>query len=306
MARPPRETALNRRTQAILPVAEMAATLASVFDPRQRYPVEEFREAWKNLMCYDEHTWGANNSIAQPDKEFVTLQWEVKQSFAWRAHWAAKDLLTRSLNRLVQHIGRDGRMLYVFNPDVWPRTDLIEAKLNTGQSLVDPSSAREVDADTVTERDGYRVIRFLARDVPALGYRTYSVRQQPPSAKPAVQKPSATILESRYHRVEVDAVTGVIKSLRDKALERELVDSAAPYGLNQMLYVSGASGRAFCRTSRCCPHPISRSPSRSRAVESRRSVRLMASASTYGAAPSISLRSRPRSPSTMISRAWTS
>lgn len=220
------ETALNRDTQRLLPAAEMAGALAAALDPRLRYPAEEFREAWKNLMFYDEHTWGAYSSISQPDKEFVTRQWEVKRSFAWRAHWAAKDLLTRSLNRLVQHIGRDGRMIYVFNPDVWPRTDVVQVELNRGQGVGEP-------LDTVVERDGYRVARFLARDVPPLGYRTYPVR--PEQATPAPASGSGRQIESRYYRVRLDPVTGAIASLYDKELGKELADGP----LNELLYVSG-------------------------------------------------------------------
>ncbi|MBI3697629.1 MAG: hypothetical protein HY238_22695, partial [Acidobacteria bacterium] len=233
-----RETAVNRETQRLLPVAEMASALACSLDPRLRHPAEEFREAWKNLMFYDEHTWGAHTSIRQPDREFVTRQWEVKQSFAWRAHWAAKDLLTRSLNRLVQHIGRDGPMLYVFNPDVRPRTDAVQVELNLGQYVVDWGSGREVELDTVLERDGYRVARFLARDVPALGYRTYSVRNRPAQAA-APDSSRSSEVESRYYRVRLDPRTGAIASVFDKELVRELADASAPYKLNELLYASG-------------------------------------------------------------------
>ena len=50
-------TTLNRHSQQILPLAETLSGLATLFEPRFRYPAEDFRAAWKNVMFYDEHTW---------------------------------------------------------------------------------------------------------------------------------------------------------------------------------------------------------------------------------------------------------
>lgn len=42
----------------------------------------EFAAAWRNVILYDEHTWGAHNSISEPDLAFVKGQWAIKQRFA--------------------------------------------------------------------------------------------------------------------------------------------------------------------------------------------------------------------------------
>ncbi|MBM3499128.1 MAG: hypothetical protein FJX74_10710, partial [Armatimonadetes bacterium] len=49
-------------------------------------------------------------------------------------------------------------------------------------------------------------------------------------------------LENEHLRVTFDAQTGGIASLLDKATGRECVDPAAPYTLNEYLYVSGGDG----------------------------------------------------------------
>ena len=75
-------TAVHRRTQQLLPVAETSSSFATMFEPRFRYPVEDFRAAWKNVLFYDEHTWGAYNSISQPERAGAQQQWEIKESYA--------------------------------------------------------------------------------------------------------------------------------------------------------------------------------------------------------------------------------
>jgi len=60
-----------------------------------------------------------------------------------------------------------------------------------------------------------------------------------PGASGAAGKPATTTLESPYYRIELDAETGSVRSVFDKALGRELVDLHSPYRLGQYIYVTG-------------------------------------------------------------------
>jgi hypothetical protein len=157
------ETALNRDTQRLLPAGEMFAALASALDSGLRYPSEEFRDAWKDVLFYDEHTWGANVSISQPDRQFVADQWENKRAHAERSRWAAKDLLSRSLNPLVQFISVDGATLFVMNPEPWERTGVVEVELDQNRGLTNVETGVEVPLDIVTLKPGFVHGRFLGK-----------------------------------------------------------------------------------------------------------------------------------------------
>ncbi|MFN0167726.1 MAG: polysaccharide lyase family protein [Bryobacteraceae bacterium] len=234
------ETTLNRDSQRMLPAAEMASALSTAFDPRMRYPVEEFREAWKNLMFYDEHTWGGSQSVSAPDRKEVLAQWDVKRSYAMRANWAATDLLARSLNRLVQNISVDGPALFVFNTEPRDRDDLVEAQISGNQQIVDPRTGEPVPVDVVFSQPGYRFVRFVAEKVPAMGYRAYPVRRGPsPMAAGQKTDNSQWKIESKFYTVEIDPVTGGVARLTDRETGRDLVDSRSPYKINEMLYVTG-------------------------------------------------------------------
>ena len=85
-----RETAINRTAAERLVQAE---TLWAMFNPRH-YPAAEFADAWRNVILYDEHTWGAGNSISEPDKPNVKDSWKIHQDFALDADAQSLKLLS--------------------------------------------------------------------------------------------------------------------------------------------------------------------------------------------------------------------
>lgn len=235
-------TTLNRQTQQILPAAETAAALATIFAPRNRYPAEDFRSAWKNVMFYNEHTWGAHNSIAQPARQFVERQWEIKESYATRANLDARNLLARGGNRLAQQIAVDGSSILAFNWQNRPRTAPLEVELNSGEQLVDLAENAVVPMDVYAEQDGWRKVRFVARDVPPMGYKAFAIRGLDAAAHTVNEERKGDTIENEFYRLTVDPQTGGLKSLFDKQANRELLDPTAPYRLNEYLYVSGGEG----------------------------------------------------------------
>jgi hypothetical protein len=248
-------TVLNRDSQRLLPLAETLSAWASLLDAKLTYPSEALREAWREVLFYDEHTWGAHNSISQPDREFVKSQFEFKQAHAMRGHWAAKDLLTHACSRLTQHITTDSRsVLFVFNPSLHTRNDLVEAELDSNQEVVESSSGKAVRREVVSDQKGWRRVRFLAESVPGLGYKTYHVRNtKGPKATPAADDVSQVIvqdsweIECPYYRVVLDPRTGAVMHLFDKELNRDLVDAKRPFGLNELMYVAGGKDEQIVR-----------------------------------------------------------
>lgn len=88
-----------------------------------------------------------------------------------------------------------------------------------------------------TRGGGGRRIRFLATDVPAVGYKCYTIRQAKTDVPPRSRADSA--VENAYYRITLDPGTGAVASLFDKELNRELVDASSPYRFNQYLLATG-------------------------------------------------------------------
>ncbi|MBZ5563627.1 MAG: hypothetical protein LAP13_14555 [Acidobacteriia bacterium] len=238
-----RATQLNQRAKEVLPEAEAIASFGSLFDPRNLYPAENFRQVWRDVLFYDEHTWGAHSSITQPDREFVTRQWEIKESYATRANVDARRLRSRNLYRLFQDVAADSDTIFAVNLQPWSRTAPLEVEIDQGKYLVDVADKKAVKLDVISEKEGWQKVRFIAQDVPPMGYKGYALRSldSPRAAAQTREVSSGAVIENQYYRLEVDPDTGGIKSLYDKSARRQLVDPRAPYKLNQFLYVSGGA-----------------------------------------------------------------
>ncbi len=116
--------------------------------------------------------------------------------------------------------------LLVFNPAARPRTDVCEVVLRRprgdGIAIVDNSGEpRAVLVDEVElagDREVEGRVRFVARDVPALGYDVYYVIPKG-SAAPS-RRPDPQIENERWLLV-LDAATGAVRSLLNKSSGRE-------------------------------------------------------------------------------------
>jgi alpha-mannosidase len=88
------ETALNRHASTRLMQVE---ALAQEFGRYNQFS-ERIKETWKNIVLYDEHTWGAWNSVSEPEDPKVKQQWETKRQFAVRADEQSRLLLSEILH----------------------------------------------------------------------------------------------------------------------------------------------------------------------------------------------------------------
>ncbi|TAM97647.1 MAG: hypothetical protein EPN39_10885, partial [Chitinophagaceae bacterium] len=242
-------TKMNRLTKKLLPMAQTAAGISSILSPRYKYKTDEFSDIWKNILFYDEHTWGSYRSVSQPDRDAVKRQWQIKENYAVQADMQTRDMLTRSLSRLSHLFEVEGDRVFVYNFQPWERTNPVQIELNDGRYMVDLKTNRPVKYEILTEKEGFRKILFLAKDIPAMGYKEYAIRSLknvPNEIHESQNKPGLTAGNSWY-KLTIDGQTGGIKSLIDKETGEQLVDQNGKYSLNEYLYVSGGEGTKIIR-----------------------------------------------------------
>jgi alpha-mannosidase len=236
---------IDRENQQRAPSAEKLSTIATYLEKNVSGPADQVRSMWNDLVLYAEHTFTSWGGYSRPESEETVRQFEVKDGFALDGRLRVSAILDQSLSQLADNIHVPATAFVVFNPLNWTRSELVETDLDAGDTIVEYPGKSPLPFEVLAKHAGYNHIRFLAREVPALGYRCYQVvepRQHEVTHPTQTALPTSNTLENAYYRIEVDTEAGAIKSIFDKQLNREIVDASSPYRFNQYLYVSGGNG----------------------------------------------------------------
>ena len=225
------ETSLNRDAAERLVQAE---TLWAMLNPAN-YPAEDFYKAWREVILYDEHTWGAHCSISQPDSDFTKAQWKIKQAFALDADTQSQKLLKQSLSKY-RSSAKKVTTVDVFNTCSWPRTDLVV--LPKGMTVAG-DVVKDTDSKTVaSQRLSTGELAFLACDIPPFAAKRFTFHAGQTRASGNANIRDAEISNSRI-ALTIDKKTGAIASLKWKKLKADLVNRKNGMGLNDYFYVAG-------------------------------------------------------------------
>lgn len=220
-------------------------------------PAQDRDAAWRNVILWREHTWGAADSISQPDRPDVVAQWEFKRRFATEADRLSRVLLTTALpagDSSATHVD-------VINTLAWPRSGLViipaadsragdRAQLvtqvpgATGRTAagaapadVGGSTAPERDVPSQRLKDG-RLAVWLEH-VPALSsVRLRIVQGQPLPPHGAAARATDTSLDNGRVKLVIDGVRGAAMGLSWSGAPGHDFSSGAP-GLLRYFYVDG-------------------------------------------------------------------
>jgi len=224
-----RETALARAASSRLVQADaLCAMLASA-----ACSAGDDYAAWRDVVLWDEHTWGAAASIETPEAPDVVSQWRYKQAFALGADSLSRRLVARAL-------GGRGRTVAgafdVLNTSSWPRTDLVvvPAELSRGGDRVVGADGRAAPSQRLTTGE----LAVLVKALPPFSTRRYRIRPGRAVAG-GDARVSGLVVQNGRLAVRVDSASGAVASLRLKPGGAELVDATRRGGLAAYLYVAG-------------------------------------------------------------------
>lgn len=225
------ETRMNRGAAERL---TQAATLSAMLAP-QAYNSADFDAAWRNVLLYSEHTWGAWNSVSDSENPFVTQQWQVKRQFAVDARNQSKRLLDSVLGAYARE--NNSSIVDVHNTCSWPRTEVIV--LSKEQSLGKDHVKNAHGASVPSQRLSTGELAFFAENVPPLGSASFHLSAGAPHipAKPATVLYG--VLDNGIVRAKVDGKDGNIVELTSHKNARNLVDTSGDEAINQYLFLEG-------------------------------------------------------------------
>ena len=262
----PIETQLAHTTRPRIGALESLDTLLGIWGASSGSAEMAVREAYENTLLFGEHTWGPDvpryagycygeeweRKLAAGGYKFLLEGFDQKRAYARRAAALVQQAIEPRMASLAAAVNVSGRRVVVFNPLPWSRDGAVEVAWSGGVTALTDATSQEVVAGAV---DGGR-LRFRARNLPPLGYRTFVVSSQPAPGPVAVEV-RANCLENEFFRVTLDPARCGIRSVVCKKTGRELVNPRSPYALGQYLYERFDADQAARFTSAYVTSPTS-------------------------------------------------
>ena len=195
----------------------------------------EYSEAWRDVLLYSEHTWGAWNSVSDSENPFVKKQWDVKRAFAVDAERLSQKLIDQSVGQASETA--HSSQVEIFNSSSWVRSEVVYISKQLSQP-----------GDHVTGHDGKPLpsqrlasgeLAVLVSQVPAFSASRYTLSKQVahhPSTPVSIKN---NVLDNGIVQAKIDPSTGDLIELRLRSIAHNLVKTDGAYRANQFLFLAG-------------------------------------------------------------------
>ncbi|MCA9835884.1 MAG: hypothetical protein KC422_03180 [Trueperaceae bacterium] len=241
------ETRLNRISRAQLRAADAVYGGLKQVVNTAKWSDKAFsrhrKEAWHQLNFWDEHTWGADSSINQPNNDDARTQWYHKADYAHKARSLSTLLQREAVGDFAQQVQRQHPDdILLFNPLPWSRTvaGSVPYFVTNPRGVASDSTAGRHHQDRKWKKQAgdhwHRGDQFdlPATELPAFGYKVVA-RAELVKSEERLLGEAATVENHRY-RLVFDRERGGISSLYDKKLDWEMVNTAADYPLHSYVH----------------------------------------------------------------------
>lgn len=225
------------REQILARQAAARLTQAAALSAIRNQPIDQdaFESAWRSVLLWDEHTWGADESIREPESPETIAQWHDKQRLALDADSDSRALLAFAAR---PHGTEHGVDIWNTHDAVQRGVVVIPESLSRGGDRVRNAGGRLLPSQRL--KDGSLAVQMALQP---LGATRITIGPGAASAPSVESAPSVDSAESAADSlwngrvvVHVDRTNGLIASVRWRG--RELVD-ASRGGWNRYRYVAG-------------------------------------------------------------------
>jgi hypothetical protein len=242
------ETGMSRWAKAHVNAAEKWLALAKAHGAQKEAPLKALDTAWEQIVYFDEHTWGAANSIGDPNDPQTVGQWARKAGYAKRSIDQSRTMEQAgiaALRALSPQSGAKGSDLQVSNPLSWARDILVTVPADRKATAIrDAATGKAV----CVQRTADGGLAFVAEQVPAVGYRIYTIEAGAEAAKGAAllaKDGDDFSWKGAGYKFHINPKTGALDSVTEVKSGHEWVDTCSGLGMNQYLYVTGGNGTSM-------------------------------------------------------------
>ena len=203
------------------------------------------------LAFYDEHTFGAAESISEPLAANSIVQKGEKLSYVWEAVKKNR-LLREEIMGLIQDFfpGSPVPSITVFNPLGWSRSGTVRVYIDH-QILPREKSVRflledgtAVPAQPLSSREDGTYWVFWVPEVPPVGFRTLQIVTGDSPPDRIRKHPFYGTLENGWYRIETDSACTHIVSILDKQIGKNMVSGTGKYTVAEFIRERLGSNRA--------------------------------------------------------------
>ncbi|MBM4060989.1 MAG: hypothetical protein FJ265_07815 [Planctomycetes bacterium] len=229
-----RETAMNRASADRL---TQVGALWALHAPAS-WSAADAAAAWRNVLLYTEHTWGAHNSISQPGVEFVRAQWDVKRGYAETGDRLARVLFAAAAAaRQTAEASPEPAGFDVVNTQSWPRVAVVRvpgARSGAGD-LVRDDRGEPVPSQRLSTGE----LAVLA-ELPPFATRRYRVVAGAAATPAAAARAEGQRLDNGRIGVTLDPGSGDLVELRSAAGPGNFVDTTGGNAALRYLFFTGS------------------------------------------------------------------
>ncbi len=245
-----RATAVCRTGHNDLWTGETLATVADIYGSDKRYPDEEIDDALENLTLGDEVDTCASGGVSDPDGLQSHGQLHEQQAFNYKGAITAQEVHSLGRKSLFSVLAGEPESVNVFNPASWTRNSIVQLDLpkkflaSKIPELLDSAGIR-TPLQKIGDAGLDEQFTFLAKAIPPLGVKYYSIELKESDAGPASNEFGSIenmTLENDYYRISFHP-TGTLKELFDKELGLNLINTESDHQFNQLIYEATVGGR---------------------------------------------------------------
>lgn len=243
-----RETGAIRVTHAGMQANQGLLSMAALLGARvSQDTLQRITHIQDAMLFYDEHTFGAAESISDPTSENSMVQWMEKSAYAWEAVKKSRMLREEAMGLLTPYLPRAAKAtIAVFNTLNWSRSGVAEIYID--HEIISPGKAfrildpmgKPIAVQPLSSRNDGTYWALRVEDIPSLGYKIYRIhtgKGDRGGGRPTIKTGSFSgVMENSFYRLVIDKEKGSIKSLLDKETGGELADSRSRWQLGQFIY----------------------------------------------------------------------
>ena len=201
----------NRYCENLYREAEMYAVIAESYG--YEYPTEELSLAWRKILTNQFHDSLPGTHITEVFGKLMSIYDEVIET--------GERIRNEALDVIAEHIGYDkniGKPFALFNSLANSATTKVE--LDYQEVDIFDENGSKVPVQAYTKPNGEKKLVFVAKDIPAVGYKVYY--KLPAAKAPAYEETNGKQIENDSFRLVLDDNATLI-SIFDKKNNREVI-----------------------------------------------------------------------------------